>query len=435
MDLGWMVLPALACLMMAVALGYFGLHVLEREVIFVDLALAQVAALGATYAVYLGHQPDEGIAYSLGFAFTAFGAMIFALARHFSDRVPQESLIGIAYVVCAASGAVMMDFAADAHGAEKLQHLMVGNIVWIRPGEVVVIAVVCAVVGVFHLASHRAFLQVTFDPDAAVASGKRLWLWDLAFYLTLGMVITSLVHVAGVLLIFSYLIIPAVIARMVVSGVPRRLMVAYGVAVPISILGVGSSYEHQAGPQIVVLLGAALVITLVVVAVRDAAQRGLTLAGILGGLAAMGAILFAFGGVDVDHDHDEALQHDHHVDLQVHDDLSADADASTRDAWYRAHLDQRDALAAALARESDDSLKLLLGVALARAGDRRGLDALGEVAASDVPFLRMEADDRLRSIAGDSAPAGDPLQGPVAGWAGWAPPVGWEARAAALTLP
>jgi len=434
MTLGWMVLPVLACLMMAVALGYFGLHVLEREVIFVDLALAQVAALGATYAVFLGHEPDEGIAYTMGFAFTTVGALVFALARRFSDRVPQESLIGIAYVVCAASAAVMMDFAADPHGAEKLQHLMVGNVVWIRGSEVAVIAVVCTAVGLFHIASRKYFLQVTFDPDGAEAAGMRLWLWDLAFYLTLGMVITSLVHVAGVLLIFSYLIIPAVIARLFASGVGHRLLLGWGVAIPISMLGIASSYEHQAGPQIVVMLGLALVLALMAIAVREAENRLVSIGGIAGGVGAICALLYVFSIVEVAHDHDAAMHHDH-VDATLHDDLPRDADASTREAWYRGHLTQSRALSAALSREEDLSLRLLLAVALAREGEERGLQVLAEIAASEVPFLRMEADDRLRAIAVDNAPAGDPLEGPVEGWNGWTAPANWRQSAGELALP
>ncbi len=430
--MSWMVLPALACLLMALTLGYFGLHVLEREVIFVDLALAQVAALGATYAVFLGHEPDEGIAYALGLTFTTFGALVFALARHFHDRVPQESLIGIAYVVCAASGAVMMDFAADPHGAEKLQHLMVGNLVWIRPLEVAVIAGVCGVVGAFHLATRASFLRVTLEPEQAAAEGMRLWLWDLAFYLTLGMVITALVHVAGVLLIFSFLIIPAVIGRLFATGVGPRLLVAYGVAIPVSLVGVASSYEHQAGPLIVVILGVVLVASLIAVAIRDAERRGLAAVSSLGGLAAMILVLWAFSGVRGCDDHGTATHHDH---VEVHDDLPATADAQTREAWYRSHADAPDALEAALAREKDPSLRLLLGVILARAGRERGLAALAEIARCDVPFLRMEADDRLRAIAGESAPPGDPLAAPVTAWGTWEAPSGWQAAAAELALP
>src|SRR6476661_5529522 len=97
MGFEWMLAPVAACLVMALALGWFGFHVLQREVIFVDLALAQVAALGTTYAVFLGHEPDEPMAYVLGLLFTVLGAVAFSLLRRFEARVPQEAIIGIAY--------------------------------------------------------------------------------------------------------------------------------------------------------------------------------------------------------------------------------------------------------------------------------------------------------------------------------------------------
>lgn len=136
----WMLLPTLACLVIVITLGWFGLHVLERGVIFVDLALAQVAALGTTYAVFLGHDPDGGTAFAMALTFTLIGAAAFSAARIFEERVPQEAIIGIAYAVSAASGILMIHFADDPHGGEKLEHLLVGNIVWVQPHELGVLA-------------------------------------------------------------------------------------------------------------------------------------------------------------------------------------------------------------------------------------------------------------------------------------------------------
>lgn len=426
-----MVLPVAATLLMAVALGWFGLHVLQRGVIFVDLALAQVAALGATYAVFLGHEPDEPISYALGLLFTALGAVAFALARHFEEWVAPEALIGIAYVVFAAAGAVLMDFAADPHGAEKLQHLMVGNVVWVRPVEIGIIAGVAAAVGAAHFAAREGLLQVSFDPEAAAAEGRRVWLWDLCFYLTFGLVITTLVHVAGVLLIFSYLIIPAVVGRLFASSVLGRLGIAWAVAVPVSIVGIAGSYSHAAGPIIVMLLGGVLIVCLALVAVRRSAAPLRTVGGMVGAGAALTATLIAARSCDSEHDHPES----EHVEIHVHDDLSPDADPATREQWYRGHEGQLPALKAALRREDDPSLRLLLAVALARGGASEGLDALAELAAGPVPFLRMEAHDRLVQVAGGGAVQGDPLAGPVTGWSTWEPPEGWRERAKELSLP
>lgn len=431
----WMFAPVVACLLAAVALGWFGLHVLEREVLFVDLALAQVAALGTTYAVFLGHEPDEPVAYVLGLVFTAFGSVVFALARRFEERVPQEAIIGIAYAVSAGAAAAMLDFAADPHGAEKLQHLMVGNVVWVTWNEIGVLALVCAIVLGVHAAARKPLLAISFDPEGAERDGRLVPAWDMLFYLSFGFVITTLVHVAGVLLIFSYLIVPAVIARLFVDGVGRRLALAYTVSIPVSIAGVAVSYEHAAGPIIVVLLALCLGVALIGWAILRAASPAKTGGAVAGGLAAVGAVLWVFSIAPVEDAHEHEADAPHPTadagDLPP-------ADAGARDTWYRAHASSPDMVIAAGASEEDPALKLLAGTLLARARRAEGLRLLAQAVTTDVPFVRMEADARLRQLAGEAAPAYDPLAGPDAGvWTAWAttPASGWEERADALALP
>ncbi|MEQ1502921.1 MAG: iron chelate uptake ABC transporter family permease subunit [Myxococcota bacterium] len=446
MDVSWMIAPAAACLIVAVALGWFGLHVLQRGVIFVDLALAQVAALGTTYAVFLGHEPDEPIAYVLGLVFTVFGAIAFSLARRFESRVPQEAIIGIAYAVSAGAGSMMLDFASDPHGAEKLQHLMVGNVVWVTWPEIGALAGVCAVVLGLHAAVSRTLLRISFDPHGAESDGLRVAVWDMAFYLTFGLVITTVVHVAGVLLIFSYLIVPAVIARLFVDGVVQRLLVAWAVAIPVSLLGVGVSYEHAAGPIIVVMLAGCLLAALIGWGIRNAASPARAAVGVAGaGLVVAGvlAAISLFEGGEHHHDHveDPAEHAAHAADAHPGHDSQVDAppaDPGARDGWYRAHAGDLDLLAAAASAEADPSLVLLSGAILARSGRTEGLVALARVAASEVPFLRLEADGMLRAAAGDAAPTWEPLAGPEpGGWAAWAaaPTAGWADRARAIAVP
>ncbi len=432
----WMLAPIAACLIMALILGWFGLHVLQREVIFVDLALAQVAALGTTVAVFMGHEPDEPAAYALGLLFTLFGAIAFSMARTFEKRVPQEAIIGIAYAVGAAAAAVVLDFGADPHGAEKLQHLTVGNIVWVRWSEITVMAVVAVAVGGLHFAIRKRLLQVSFHPAEAEREGHNVALWDLLFYLTFGVVITTIVHVGGVLLIFSYLIVPAVIARLFVDGVVPRLLVAWGVASAASIVGVGVSYEHGAGPIIVVLLGAALLLSLIIWALKTSTEPLKVAGGLAATAISIAVVLFGFKQLPVaeDHDHEPAPA----VVAAPTDALDPAAASTVREAWYRAHMDRPAALVEAAPRESDESLRLLIGAGLVRAGDAQGLAILASLVQSPTPFTRMEADDRLRAIAGAAAPTYDALSGPDSGaWAAWAaaPPTGWEAAAKGLELP
>jgi zinc/manganese transport system permease protein len=419
MELGWMVLPIAACVVVVLTLGWFGLHVLERGVIFVDLALAQVAALGLTYAVYLGHEPESGTAFALSLTFTFIGAAAFSAARLFEARVPQEAIIGIAYAVSAAAGILMIHFADDPHGSEKLEHLLVGNIVWVQQRDLAVLAGICAIVGAVHLVFRERFLQISYRPAEAEAERRRVALWDLLFYLSFGFALTAIVSVSGVLLVFSYLVIPAVIARLLTEGVARRLLVAYGVGLVVSVVGVALTYSHPTGPAIVALFGLALVATLAWYAVGRARRPGLALGQTLGAAAGVAGVLWAFGQVPVG-----AGEHEGH---EAEDPPAAtpeggvgSTDPAARDAAARAETDV-GVLAAALGRETDESVRLTLAVALTRARDRRGLEALVALTRSDTPYLRMEADSRLRTLAGAAAPTWDPLTGPdaVSAWSGW----------------
>ena len=421
----WMLLPVLACVIIVLTLGWFGLHVLERGVIFVDLALAQVAALGTTYAVYLGHEPDSGTAFALALAFTFVGAAAFSAARLFEERVPQEAIIGIAYAVSAAMGMLMIHFADDPHGGEKLEHLLVGNLVWVQPSELALLAGVCGAVGLFHFAIRERVLQVSYRPAEAAAEKRRVALWDLLFYLSFGFALTAIVSVSGVLLVFSYLVIPAVIARLLVGGVGRRLAVAWGVGLVVSVVGVAVSYDHPTGPVIVSLFGVALTAVLMWYAVRHAEHRGRAAGALVAVLAGISVALWGFGQLPTaHHDHDGHDDHDVAVVAPEAADALAAEDPAVRDAAAREAAGQPgrvEALAAALAVEPDPSVRLTMAVALARSGDRRGFEGIVALCQSDIPFVRMEADDRLRALAGDAAPAWDPLGGPDADglWAAW----------------
>ncbi len=422
-DLSWMLAPVLICLVSVAALGWFGLHVLQRGVIFVDLALAQIAALGATYAVYLGHDADEPITLLLSLLFTMFGALAFASIRQFEDRVPQEAIIGISYAVSAALGVLLIELAADPHGAEKVQHLLVGNIVWVRWSEIATAAVVVAVVGVVHGLFGRRFLQISMDPDGAAAGGMRVAAWDLLFYVTFGAVLTAIVSIIGVLLVFSLLVIPAVVGRLFAHGIGARLAIAYGLATAASVVGVAVSYEHSTGPIIVSLLGLALVVALAVVSVRQATRPSGQVLKLVGATALIGVVLWGFGQASGEHDdHDHAGPgvhghgHEHAAELAAPAPVAADP----------------------LDAEADPLTRLDRAIRLAQAGDAAGLHALADLTRADAPFIRSEAHDRLVLLAGDSAPAYDPFAGPDDGaWAAWAadPPADWTERAASLPPP
>lgn len=437
--MSWMILPIAACVIVVLTLGWFGLHVLERGVIFVDLALAQVAALGMTYAVFLGHDPEGGTAFALSLTFTFIGAAAFSAARLFEERVPQEAIIGIAYAVSAAAGILMIHFADDPHGGEKLEHLLVGNIVWVQPRDIALLAGTCGVVGILHFVFRERFLQISYRPAEAAAEKRQVALWDLLFYLSFGFALTAIVSVSGVLLVFSYLVIPAVIARLLVRGVGKRLVVAYAVGLLVSVVGVALTYSHPTGPVIVALFGLVLVATLVWYAITCAARPAVATGQAVAAGGAIAAVLWGFGQVAPAPD---AHEHEEPAPIAApQSDALAASDPAARDAAAReasGNAGRAEALAAALAAESDESVRLTMAVALVRAGDRRGLDALVGLTRSDTPFLRMEADDRLRALAGGAAPTWDPLAGPDTGgaWSTWlAATVGVPEGAGAMAWP
>lgn len=419
-DLTWMLAPVVVCLVAVAALGWFGLHVLQRGVIFVDLALAQMAALGATYAVYLGHDPDEPITLLLSLLFTMFGALAFASIRQFEKRVPQEAIIGIAYAVSAALGVLLIELAADPHGAEKVQHLMVGNIVWVRWSEIATAAVVVAVVGLIHITFRKRFLAISLDAAGEARRGVKVALWDLLFYMSFGAVLTAIVSIIGVLLVFSFLVIPAVVGRLFSERIGPRLLIGYSLATMASVVGVSVSYEHSTGPIIVALLGSALALALGVVSVRQAARPGLRVLELGGALAVVMGVLWGFGQVPVEGHHHEG---------------EAEAASATELAAGGA-----EGTAAASTAPAGDPLSLLQqAVVLARGGDPKGLESLAHLTQVDEGFIRMEADDRLRAVAGASAPTYDAMGGPDSAglWTTWAatPPEGWQTAAAGLTDP
>jgi zinc/manganese transport system permease protein len=263
LELQWMLVPFLACFVLSVMHVYLGIHVIERKVIFVDLALAQIAALGATYAVVLGYDAaTDSLAIALfSLAFTFLGAGTFAIARMRRERVPQEAFIGIIYA--AASAGAILILSKSATGGEELKHMLTGDLLLVSLKTVGQTAVLYAVLGVFHILFRKKFLSISLDPEGARASGINIHLWDLLFYMSFGMVITRSVSIVGVLLVFSYLIVPAVIAQMWNNTLKGRLLIGWLVAVVASTLGILWSFysDYPTGPAIVVMLAVFLVIS------------------------------------------------------------------------------------------------------------------------------------------------------------------------------
>jgi zinc/manganese transport system permease protein len=252
--------PFLMCLVLTGIHAYLGVHVLAREVVFVDIALAQIAALGATAAFLLGHDLDTWESYACGLTATVLGAMVLALTRTRRRHVSQEAIIGIVYAVSSAGAVLLADRAP--HGTEHVRAMLVGSLLSVRPAEVAKIAVLYAAVGLLHWLCRRRFFLISTDPDAAFGRGWHVRAWDFLFYASFGVVVTSSVRVAGVLLVFSYLIVPALAGVALGGSVAARLLIGWGFGALVSVTGMlaSAALDLPTGATVVCTFGLTLLI-------------------------------------------------------------------------------------------------------------------------------------------------------------------------------
>jgi len=234
--------------------AYLGFHIVRRGVLFVDLALAQMAALGVAVAVMLELEHHGFVSYLLALGMTFVGAAVFAWLRGRSRRVPLEASIGIVFAT--AQAAVFLVLEKSPSGPEHLKETLVGSLFTVDPVHVVRVAILYAVVGLVHVALRKPFFEITNDPIAAQARGRRLFFWDLAFYAMFGLVVTSSVQIAGVLLVFGFLVIPAVAGLIATPHAGKALAVGWVFGFVASVAGlVGSvSLDMPAAPSILVTL-------------------------------------------------------------------------------------------------------------------------------------------------------------------------------------
>ncbi len=259
-----MSLPFLACLILAGIHAYLGLHVIERQVIFVDLALAQIAALGASLALVFGYGMDSAHSYWISLGFTVAGAAIFSLTRLKEQRVPQEAIIGIVYAVSASL--LVMILSHSGEGDEHIREALFGNILLIRIPEILKILGIYSAVGLFHAVFRKQFLLISRDPAGAYRQGLRVRFWDFLFYVSFGIVVTSSVKIAGVLLVFSFLVVPSSAAVLFSNGTKTRLLFGWAVGFIASVLGMALSYyfDYPTGASVVCVFGSLLAVLAVI---------------------------------------------------------------------------------------------------------------------------------------------------------------------------
>jgi zinc/manganese transport system permease protein len=255
--------PFVASLILTGIHAYLGVHVVERGVIFVDLSLAQIAALGATIALLLPYSsgdPHSGEVYWVSLLFTFIGAAIFSLIRTRRARIPQEAIIGISYAV--ASAASILAMSKSTSQAEHLKDMLVGNIIAVSWPDVLKTAGLYGLVGLFHYIFRKPFLAISMNHEQAEATGLNVRLWDFLFYASFGFVVTSSVSIAGVLLVFCYLIVPSVAAMLYADTIGRRLAIGWTMGTIVSAMGVYLSLmlDLPTGATIVCTFGLVLII-------------------------------------------------------------------------------------------------------------------------------------------------------------------------------
>jgi zinc/manganese transport system permease protein len=252
--------PFLMCLVLTGIHAYLGFHVLAREVVFVDIALAQIAAVGATTAFLFGFELQTRQSYLFALGFTVVGALVLALTRSRERRVSQEAVIGVVYAVSSAAAVLLAD--RSPHGAEHLRGMLVGSILSVSTREVVKVGLLYAAIGLFHWLCRRPFFLISTDPAGAYRDGWRVRWWDFLFYSSFGLVVTSSVRIAGVLLVFSYLIVPALAGILLGGGIATRLFIgwAFGTVVSVIAMIASAALDLPTGATVVCAFGLTLLV-------------------------------------------------------------------------------------------------------------------------------------------------------------------------------
>ncbi|HPF70393.1 MAG TPA: metal ABC transporter permease [Candidatus Krumholzibacteria bacterium] len=251
-----MAAPVAVALVLVAMHGYLGGHVVRRGVIFVDIALAQVSAFGVAVAMLFGAEHGTNTAWFSGLGATFIGALLIAATRGRDRRIPQEAYIGIIYAVF--SAAMILVLTQVPHGGEEINHLLVGSILWVTWHQVIKTAVLYAVLGGVLVWAHGRLRAISDDPQAARADGVRLKRWDFLFYAVLGTVVTSSVQIAGVLLVFTLLVVPTVMVyRRGIADELVHLALVLVIGVLAVVIGAAASYwlDLPTGAAIVCVFG------------------------------------------------------------------------------------------------------------------------------------------------------------------------------------
>jgi zinc/manganese transport system permease protein len=253
----FLLLPIIACIVSVLLFGYFGLHVLKRGVIFVDISLAQVAALGTIVGMAAGISTQSWLLKLSALAAVTLAAALFSKVKLESRGIPQEALIGIVYCLSLSLCLFLAEFVPEGSGFIK--ESLTGALLWVTWGKIGVLTTIGIGAGLFHFIFRDKFMQTSQTEAGAKDVGRALW--DFLFYFTLGVVITEAVEILGIFLVFTLLVVPASVSILLFTGWLQRLLAAWIVGGVASVTGILVAYQWNLpnSPTIVTVLGLTLI--------------------------------------------------------------------------------------------------------------------------------------------------------------------------------
>jgi len=254
-------LPLLACILMSAILGYLGIHVLKREVIFIDIALAQIAAVGsiAAHLVFEVHG-DSTVAYICALGCVLLSAAFYAVIRNRITQISLEAVIGISYAIAAAGTLFLVGIAPGGH--VHVQQILSGSLLWTNWRDIVLSLLVFSAVGACFYFFRKPLNRLSNNYQKAHAEGLKTAMWDFVFYMLLGIVITLTVQMAGIVVVFAFLIIPSTISALFSSHWGIRMLIGWAVTAVASVSGLLFAYylDFSIGPAVALFLGGELII-------------------------------------------------------------------------------------------------------------------------------------------------------------------------------
>jgi zinc/manganese transport system permease protein len=394
------------CLILVGIHSYLGLHVLRRKVIFVDLALAQIAALGTTVGFLFGILPDTIGAYWFSLIFTFIGAGVFSISRIRHEKIPQEAVIGLTYAIAASVAILVIDKAP--HGAEHIKEILTGSILWVKWETIRNAAIIYSFVGIFHFIYRKQFILISENPDVAYKKGMNVRFWDFLFYVSFGVVITHSVGTAGVLLVFVFLVVPAITSMLITNVWWKQLVIGWSMGVLVSIVGLYLSYigDLPSGPTVVSFYGLMLILVALYLYIYRAEMRKKALLRVALGLGTIIIVVFGFyllgnfySTTHEEHAHIDLIEEIVHDDAHPHNINIETMTEKELDDYLSNEEDIGHLLTLFIG--TDEYNKFKIASRVLDLNDKKGFGLLISILQNgELPFVKEEVNNKIKEFSG-----------------------------------